>query len=313
MDRPTAPDTRGRILQTALDLFAAHGYQRTSLRAIADQLGLTKAAILYHFPSKEDLLLALIEPLLSDLEAAVARAARLPWPAARWAALEGWLDTLLTHRRPLGMVFNDLSVIRHGSTLTRMMRIARDAYNLVAGPGATRIEQIRAVQATAMLGDPIVFFADVPVEELRVELLDGVARLLGEAPPDGVAGIDGELPPRSRPPLAAGRDERRTGSDKVAGPDGPDETAAGQRLAPAGAPPATASERGTRGRRRGVGRPRAMSGEQIRTARALHATGSHTVEQIAARLGVSRATVYRHLKPTDRSTDAIFETDFETN
>ncbi|TDB80017.1 Hin recombinase, partial [Micromonospora fluostatini] len=48
------------------------------------------------------------------------------------------------------------------------------------------------------------------------------------------------------------------------------------------------------GRRRS-GRPRAMSTEQIATARRMYAAGSHSVETIAATLGVSRATVYRHL------------------
>jgi AcrR family transcriptional regulator len=48
--------------------------------------------------------------------------------------------------------------------------------------------------------------------------------------------------------------------------------------------------------RRRVGRPRAMSSGQVAAARRMHATGSHSVEEIAASLGVSRATVYRHLE-----------------
>src|SRR5271154_6447463 len=51
--------TRERILDIALDLFTEHGYDKTSLREIADQLGFTKAALYYHFERKEDLLLAL--------------------------------------------------------------------------------------------------------------------------------------------------------------------------------------------------------------------------------------------------------------
>src|SRR6202167_2044447 len=51
--------TRERILDIALDLFTEHGYDKTSLREIADQLGFTKAALYYHFERKEDILLAL--------------------------------------------------------------------------------------------------------------------------------------------------------------------------------------------------------------------------------------------------------------
>jgi AcrR family transcriptional regulator len=54
-----ANSTRERILDAALDLFVAQGYDGTSLRQIAEQLGVTKAALYYHFESKEEILRAL--------------------------------------------------------------------------------------------------------------------------------------------------------------------------------------------------------------------------------------------------------------
>ena len=51
--------TRERILDVAMDLFIEKGYDKTSLREIAEQLGFTKAALYYHFSSKEDILMAL--------------------------------------------------------------------------------------------------------------------------------------------------------------------------------------------------------------------------------------------------------------
>lgn len=51
--------TRERILDVALDLFVEQGFYKTSLREIADRLGVTKAALYYHFPSKADILIAL--------------------------------------------------------------------------------------------------------------------------------------------------------------------------------------------------------------------------------------------------------------
>jgi AcrR family transcriptional regulator len=51
--------TRERILDIALELFSDQGYDKTSLRQIAERLGFTKAAIYYHFASKGDILMAL--------------------------------------------------------------------------------------------------------------------------------------------------------------------------------------------------------------------------------------------------------------
>src|ERR1700683_4692756 len=51
--------TRERILDIALELFTEQGYDKTSLRDIAERLGTTKAALYYHFERKQDILLEL--------------------------------------------------------------------------------------------------------------------------------------------------------------------------------------------------------------------------------------------------------------
>src|SRR6516162_5877947 len=56
---PIAPTTRDRILDVALDLFTEQGFDGTSLREIAERLHVTKAALYYHFESKDDILMAL--------------------------------------------------------------------------------------------------------------------------------------------------------------------------------------------------------------------------------------------------------------
>jgi AcrR family transcriptional regulator len=57
--RAPAASTRDRILDVALDLFVDQGYDATSLRQIAERLGVTKAALYYYFEAKEDILAAL--------------------------------------------------------------------------------------------------------------------------------------------------------------------------------------------------------------------------------------------------------------
>lgn len=57
-DRRRDPDTkREAILQAAVRLFLEHGYTRTSLTDVADQLKITKPALYHYFRNKEDILL----------------------------------------------------------------------------------------------------------------------------------------------------------------------------------------------------------------------------------------------------------------
>ncbi|WP_433650594.1 TetR family transcriptional regulator [Micromonospora zamorensis] len=262
MTADPADDTRTRILRAALDLFAEHGYQRTSLRQIGERLRLTKTAILYHFPAKEHLLAALVEPLLADLERLLDAAQTQPTERARWTVLEGWVDVILAHRRPLGMLYHDIALVGRGDTYHRLITIAMRANDIIAGPDAGRRERVRAVQAVAACSDPVVFFTDVSDEVLRADMLDGVRRLL-TAPTTDAAG-----PPEADP--------------------------AGVALAHGSRPDAVPGG-GAAARRRRPGRPPALGREQVEAARRMHAAGTHSVDAIAATLGVSRATVYRHL------------------
>jgi AcrR family transcriptional regulator len=65
---PTGPSTRERIQQTAIALFSEHGYERTSLREIAEQLGVTKAALYYHFKTKEDIAASFFDSYAEDVD-----------------------------------------------------------------------------------------------------------------------------------------------------------------------------------------------------------------------------------------------------
>jgi AcrR family transcriptional regulator len=64
----TRSDTKERIEQIALNLFTEKGYDRTSLREIAEQLGVTKAAIYYHYKSKEQILEGIMQGMRTLLE-----------------------------------------------------------------------------------------------------------------------------------------------------------------------------------------------------------------------------------------------------
>src|SRR5262245_13927619 len=80
-------DTRERILAVAMELFTDQGYEATSLRQISERLGVTKAALYYHFQSKEELFAALLEPANEILNGFIDRLV-----AAE--GIEGWAEAL---------------------------------------------------------------------------------------------------------------------------------------------------------------------------------------------------------------------------
>jgi AcrR family transcriptional regulator len=59
--RRRAGDTRRRAQRAALRLFTEQGYEATSLRQIADELGINKASLYHHFASKEAILQSLFD------------------------------------------------------------------------------------------------------------------------------------------------------------------------------------------------------------------------------------------------------------
>ncbi|NUS73942.1 MAG: TetR/AcrR family transcriptional regulator [Corynebacteriales bacterium] len=61
-------DTRARIQEVALELFAKQGYEKTSLREISERIGVTKAALYYHFKTKEDIAASVFEDGLKAME-----------------------------------------------------------------------------------------------------------------------------------------------------------------------------------------------------------------------------------------------------
>src|SRR5256885_14796704 len=71
---------RAVILDAALDAFAAGGYHETSLDAVAERAGISKALIYEHFASKRELHRALLETYVGELLGAVLEAARAVGP-----------------------------------------------------------------------------------------------------------------------------------------------------------------------------------------------------------------------------------------
>ncbi|MGO9874712.1 MAG: TetR/AcrR family transcriptional regulator [Acidimicrobiia bacterium] len=91
--------TRERILDIALELFSTQGYDKTSLREIAERLGFSKAAIYYHFASKEEILLALHLRLHEFGRDALQTMGEVGTSPELWAVLlDQLIEQMLEHR-----------------------------------------------------------------------------------------------------------------------------------------------------------------------------------------------------------------------
>jgi AcrR family transcriptional regulator len=96
---PDDGDTRERILDIALDLFIEQGYDKTSLRQIAEPLGFTQAAIYYHFAAKQDILIALHLRLHKLGRPAFEQLGKEAGPSGWAAVLRGLVDTMLANHK----------------------------------------------------------------------------------------------------------------------------------------------------------------------------------------------------------------------
>src|ERR1700691_4779680 len=90
-------DSRERMLDVALDLCIEQGYDKTTLRQIAEPLGFTQAAIYYHFAAKEDILVALHLRLHELARPVLGQLAAEAGPPGWAAVLRGLVDTMLAN------------------------------------------------------------------------------------------------------------------------------------------------------------------------------------------------------------------------
>jgi AcrR family transcriptional regulator len=181
-------DTRARIQQVALELFAEQGYDKTSLREIAERLDVTKAALYYHFKSKEDIVRSLAEDYFGQIDAVIAWAKTQPRTAATRAEV----------------LSRYVKIVAEGSGVFRMLQHNQAAMNSLAGekkrgevfkermgglvealtePGSDMQHRLRATMALGAVSVGWMFFADQVKD--RQELCSAVfsiASELAEAP-----------------------------------------------------------------------------------------------------------------------------------
>lgn len=148
---PVPPDTHDSILRRARDLFARQGYRGTSIRQLTSGLGLTPAALYYHFTGKEDVLAGVLAPMERDGETIIARMADLePTPEALREVLDRYFELLARDIVAFRLVADDVDV-QQSAVGQRLRAQARDLFAWLTGSSPEVEDRIRAAAAVGTI------------------------------------------------------------------------------------------------------------------------------------------------------------------
>ena len=141
-------NTRQRIQDVALELFAEQGYEKTSLREVAERLDVTKAALYYHFKTKEEIIVSLFEDLTKPIEDLIEWGRQQPHTLDTKQEIVRRYSEALTQAAPLfrfmqenQATVRDLSI---GDTFKTRMLAMRE---IIIDPEAPLVDQVRCISA----------------------------------------------------------------------------------------------------------------------------------------------------------------------
>jgi AcrR family transcriptional regulator len=203
-DRDGAEGLDSRIAGLALERFRIDGFAGTSVADLAGVLGVSKAAIYYHYRSKNALLHRLVDPLLDATDACIDAhsAPNRPGPAAR-RLLGDYLAVLTAHREVVPLVATDVAVLNHPAIGPRIRAQDQRLRTLLA-PDTSPAATLRAEAALGAIRRPLTTHAAVDLTDASHQqtLIDAAVATL-EA---GHAG----RPSPSQEPVPASRTDAHT-------------------------------------------------------------------------------------------------------
>ena len=172
-------DTRSRVQKVALELFAEQGYEKTSLREIAERLGVTKAALYYHFKSKEDIVHSFTDDYFSELDALVEWAKEQPrGEENRREILDRYVSIVLASSEVFRFLEQNRASVQSmeaGKERFARVRARLDALvDVLVGAEAPLRDRVRAATAVLSVGATCMFFlqqVDDP-DKLRAIVLE---------------------------------------------------------------------------------------------------------------------------------------------
>ena len=172
-----AERTRQQILETAQRLFTELGYDATSLQMIADEMGLTKAAVYYHFRAKNEILDAIMLPGVQRLKALLDDAAAIRGRRARLEFLVNeFIDFLVQNRHYAVMAATDPAA-RRDQRDAESAALRQRGLTLLYGDNPTGAQRLAAI-AVLFIPDCLPDLVDLTDEELREALQTMVLHML---------------------------------------------------------------------------------------------------------------------------------------
>ena len=205
-------ETRDRIVATARRLFYTHGFAQTSLGDLAREAGVPKGNFYYHFPSKDDVLQAVLAARHADIERHLS-AWQEAHPAPRdrlrrfLRMIAAEQEQLVEHGCPTGTLLTELGKQGHElhvdarAALELYVRFAETCLGEAGPPRATPRTLAERLLARVQ-GAILLAHAYRDPARLERELRE-IERWLGDLEP--------------RPPTRAGRGGRRPGGRPTAG------------------------------------------------------------------------------------------------
>ncbi|MEU2282363.1 TetR/AcrR family transcriptional regulator [Streptomyces sp. NPDC013178] len=177
-------NTRQRIQDVALELFAEQGYEKTSLREIAERLEVTKAALYYHFKTKEEIIVSIFADLTKPIEDLIEWGGEQPHTLETKREIVRRYSQALTEAAPLFrfMQENQATVreLQIGDSFKDRMRGLRD---IIIDPDAPLTDQVRCVSAIFTLHAGMHFLQDLEgdPEDKRAAVLEVAVDLVTQA------------------------------------------------------------------------------------------------------------------------------------
>lgn len=177
-------DTRRRIQDVALELFAEHGYEKTSLREIAERLDVTKAALYYHFKTKEEILVSIFEDLTQPIEDLIEWGRQQPHTlATKQEIIRRYADTLAGATPLFRFMHENQATVRDlriGESFKARIHSLRD---IIVDPDADLVDQVRCASAIFTLHAGMFLLQDMgdDPEEKNKAVLEVATDLVTQA------------------------------------------------------------------------------------------------------------------------------------
>jgi AcrR family transcriptional regulator len=196
-------DTRARIQEVALKLFTEQGYEATSLREIAEVLGVTKAALYYHFKTKEDIVSSMTEDRAASVQSLIDWARSCPRTMETRAELvRRYSEELQRGRHPEIMRFmeRNQAALRDHPKMEHMRDKMLELIDLLSDPGDAPTIRLKSAMAIFAMHAPWFLLRedDITDQQRREAGLEVALEMIGagEAAAPGGAGPDPAREPR---------------------------------------------------------------------------------------------------------------------